>query len=154
MRQDVSDLGSPGDGSRGGDAAGKPKAEKPQKTGSDVVLIHGVTEDGKGLNVLRARDERIEVGQVRPLEEGKPLTGDVVRLTPRPDAPYLCDVETEVRVKAPAQSVARRSSTSAAPNAPASAPRRHGPPQVASDAYRRNWDAIWKSRDDKSKLPN
>lgn len=143
----VSSDGSPGDGSGGG------SAEKPE-TGTDVVLIHGVTEDGKGLNVLRARDERVEVGQVRPLEEGKPLAGDVVRLKPRPEAPWLCDVETELAVKRNTAMAKRSSPRAPQASAAESAPRRHGPPQVASDAYRRNWDAIWKTTDEKAKLPN
>ena len=108
--------------------------KKPQKASSDVVLIHGVTEDGRGLNVLRARNQSIEAGQVRPLEHGKPLQGDVVKLRPRRGAPFLCDVETEV-------SSSELASTS--PGA-SSAPARKGPAQGASSAYRDNWEAIWR----------
>lgn len=111
--------------------------KKAEKASSDVVLIHGVTEDGKGLQVLRARNERVEAGQVRPLENGKPLQGDVVKLRPRPGAPLLCDVETEVAAgELPA-------SPSAAPGRPRG---RKGPAQVASSAYRENWEAIWSRR--------
>lgn len=109
------------------------KNQKKQERGSDVVLIHGVTEDGKGLQVLRARGERLELGQVRPLEHGKPLHGDIVKLRPRPGRPYLCDVET----KLPAQAAPKPRQQ------PAAAERRKGPVQVASAAYRQNWDAIW-----------
>lgn len=110
--------------------------QKKQESGSDVVLIHGVTEDGKGLRVLRAREERVEVGQVRPLEHGKPVQGDIVKLRPRPGRPYLCDVETEL----PAQAVSKplqQPTDGVAPTA------RKGPAQVASAAYRQNWDVIW-----------
>jgi len=70
-----------------------PKDEsKPQ----DVVLLHSPTEDGEGIRVLRARQQHdesaraneeaacvVEVGEVRPLKEGKPISGEVVRLKPR-----------------------------------------------------------------------
>lgn len=121
-------------------SVGDDTSQKKQERGSDVVLIHGVTEDGKGLQVLRARDERLEVGQVRPLEDGKPLHGDVVKLRPRPGRPYLCDVETEL----PAQAAPKLRQQ------PAAAERRKGPVQVASAAYRQNWDAIWSGSQRKS----
>ncbi len=150
------------------DAQAPVPAAKPEKPGSDVVLIRGVTDDGKGLEVLRARDERLEIGQVRPLEEGKPLAGDVVRLLPRPDAPYLCDVETQVRVPTPGASrdVSRVPQSGEPQGFPGAErrvakeaaaehrPLRSGPPQVATDAYRKNWDAIWSTRDKGRDLPN
>jgi hypothetical protein len=118
----------------------------------DLVLIHGRTKDGAGLGVLRARDERLEIGTMRPLEEGKPIHGEVVKLTPRPEMPLLFDAETQF------SSLSSLSSPSAlsAPEAPTAetdaAPQSRelaaaagvGPPQVASEAYRKNWDAIWK----------
>lgn len=143
------------------DAPSREVAAKPEKTSSDVVLIRGVTEDGKGLEVLRARDERLEIGQVRPLEEGKPLAGDVVRLMPRPEAPYLCDVETQVRVPPPRGAREQTREVSSAEKrggkeagAAEHRPLRSGPPQVATDAYRKNWDAIWSTRDKGRDLPN
>lgn len=109
----------------------------------DVVLVHGLTEDKKGLQVLRAREERLELGEVRPIEEGKPLHGDIVRLKPRPQAPFLCDVETELRVP--------RSASPQGEGAPSESRRaRSGPAQVASDAYRANWDAIWQRSSSKN----
>ena len=70
---------------------------------------------------------------MRPLAQGKPIQGEVVRLKPREECPWLCDVET--LLEAPAESGER----SAGPE------RGHaGPPQVASDAYRKNWDAIYR----------
>jgi hypothetical protein len=133
--------------------------KKPDPAGSDVVLIHGVTDDGKGLRVLRARDERLELGLVRPLEEGKPLQGDVVKLTPRPETPNVCDVETQVKVPERAPAVLRGAPSSAKTEAPAkpegaAEARRKGPPKVASRAYRENWDAIWPTPGKKSELLN
>jgi hypothetical protein len=108
------------------------------KAASDVVVVHGVTDDGKGLKVVRARSGDIETGAVRPLEEGKPILGEVVRLHPRKECPLVCDVEVDLapaKVSQPAD------------------PGRKGPAQVASDAYRDNWDAIW-ARPNKPALPN
>lgn len=103
------------------------------------MLIHGVTEDKKGLRVLRARNDNVEAGEVRPLVEGQPITSDVVRLKPRPEAPFVCDVETEVSVGTPKVRGSKASMSSA------STPHRSGPAQVANRAYRDNWDAIWAS---------
>ena len=112
----------------------------------DVALIHGVTPDGEGLQILRARDNHLELGAIRPLREGAPITGEVVTLRPRPSTPALCDVE--VHVKAPA----------AAPDNDRQTPRaalaHPGPAQVATDEYRRNWDAIWSRPTPQPKLVN
>lgn len=113
---------------------GDDTSQKKPERGSDVVLIHGVTEDGKGFHVLRARGERLELGQVRPLEHGKPVHGDIVKLHPRPGRPYLCDVETEYSAQTAPQYRQQRAEVPQ---------RRKGPVQVASAAYRRNWEAIW-----------
>lgn len=101
----------------------------------DVALLGGPTSDGKGVSILRARQGRLEAGEVRPLESGKPISGEVVSLKPRPAFPLLCDVETHVTTqepgtprKEPEGDVARR---------------RSGPAQVASDAYRENWETIY-----------
>ncbi|HEX7670894.1 MAG TPA: hypothetical protein VF395_14965 [Polyangiaceae bacterium] len=118
----------------------------PSRKPKDLVLIHGRTKDGTGLGVLRARDERLEIGTMRPLEEGKAIHGEVVKLTPRPETPLLFDAETQY-------SASEASEASEAPLAKAdmSAQAKEdapgagvGPPQVASEAYRKNWDAIWK----------
>lgn len=112
----------------------------------DVALIHGVTPDGEGLQILRARDNRLELGAIRPLREGAPITGEVVTLRPRPNAPALCDVEVQLKAPQAAATDDRQ-----APRAALSHP---GPAQVATDDYRRNWDAIWSRPADKSKLVN
>jgi len=103
----------------------RPESSEPAP--SDVVLVHGVTDDGKGLSVLRARNGELETGACRPLEHGKPIHGEVVRLKPRKDCPIVCDVETSL----PAPEAARD---------------RTGPAQVATRAYRDNWDAIFATR--------
>jgi hypothetical protein len=98
---------------------------------SDIALIHGVTPDGD-LKILRKRNDRIELGGVRPLREGVPITGEVVRLTPRKEFPLLCDVSTELPAPAALSDVAESGSGA-----------RKGPAQVATDSYRDNWERIF-----------
>lgn len=107
-----------------GDAAtaAKPSPEKAE----DVALVCGVSDDGHGVDIIRKRGERIETGTVRRLEPGKPIHGEVVRLKPREHAPLVCDVEVEL----------------AAPS-PSAAPPSSGPAQVATESYRKNWDAVY-----------
>jgi hypothetical protein len=113
--------------------------KKEPSESSDVALIHGKTADGEGLRIIRRRDDRIELGAVRPLKEGAPIVGEVVSLTPREEFPLLCDVKVQY-------------SSPGARNDVAESPR-HGPAQVATDRYRENWDRIWMSKD-KAELSN
>jgi hypothetical protein len=103
-------------------------ATKPQAApAEDVVLIGPPTADGAGVHVLRAREERIEAGELRGIQEGKPITGEIVTLQPREDNPRVCDVKQ-----------------SYAPPTTASLPLGHkGPANVASEAYREGWDEIF-----------
>jgi hypothetical protein len=117
----------------------------PADSSPDVALIHGVSPDGEGLQIVRARENRLEVGLIRPLREGVPITGEVVTLRPRPNFPALCDVETQFKPPA-ALTSDRQQAHAALPHA--------GPAQVASDDYRRNWDAIWSRPNEKPKLVN
>lgn len=103
-------------------------ANKPK----DLVLVHAATSDGKGVNVLRAREERLEAGVLRPLEEGKPIQGEVVKLTPRPELPFLFDAETQVSVGA------AKGETDGEPRRGSG-----GPAQVATATYRKGWDVIF-----------
>ena len=99
--------------------------------------MHGPTPDGCGVNVLRAREERLEVGTMRPLKEGRPIHGEVVKLTPRPEFPLLFEAHTEFSAE-PGGAEPASKKAAEAPRAAV------GPAQVASESYRRNWDAIWK----------
>ena len=65
-----------------------------------------------------------------------PISGEVVRLTPRKEFPLLCDVSTELALQAPA---APQQDVVEAPSVG-----HKGPAQVATDRYRENWDLIWK----------
>jgi hypothetical protein len=110
-----------------------PSGELAAKS-SDVVLIHGVTPDGQGLEVLRKRNERLEMGALRPVRQGAPIHGELVKVKPRPEFPLLCDIETELPKPAALADVAGRTEET---------PIHKGPAQVASDNYRKNWDLIW-----------
>ena len=112
--------------------AEQPSPNEPSADGStakskeeDVVLIHGRSDDG-ALKILRKKGEELSAGELRPVEEGKPLQGDLLRLRPRKEMPLLCDVEEEVKI-----------------------PRATGtkkPAKVASDRYRDGWEKLWGRR--------
>jgi len=102
----------------GSDSSKKPSAERG---GSDVVLVYGRSDDGTRFDVLRQRGAEIQAGTMRPLDEGKPIHGEVVRLAPRDDSPLLFDVEVEHDARTPAGR----------------------PAKVATEDYRRGWESIW-----------
>ena len=97
----------------------------------DVALVYGTADDGDGYKILRQRggSTRVESGMLRPMQSGRTITVEVVHLEPRAESPLLFNVETDEELSSPASLAARAS--------------RGGPPQVASDDYRRGWDAIW-----------
>jgi hypothetical protein len=89
----------------------------------DVAMIVGRDSDGFQVLRRRAEDQPVEMGTIRPLQEGKPIDGEVVSLRQRKDMPFLFDVRTQLALEQ------RRSSD--------------GPAQVATEEYRRGWEAIW-----------
>jgi len=95
----------------------------------DVALVFG--KDEQGTHILRRRSENapVEAGVLRPLRSGKPIDGEVISLAPRRDAPLLFDVKSELPSPYPA-----------------ARPTSDGPAQVATDAYRKGWDAVWGRR--------
>lgn len=101
-----------------------PKSSEPKKTEAkqeDVVLVHGRTEDGEGHVVLRKRGDTLALGEVRPMREGRPITGELVKLKPRDDHPNLADVEV----------------VHAVPES------RGGPARVSTPAYRAGWAQVF-----------
>jgi hypothetical protein len=114
-----------------------PEQSPPEPARSDVALICGATPDGQGVNVLRCRDGVVSAGAVRPLAQGQPIHGEVVRLSPRSEMPRVCDVEVQYTPPASKTDGGRK-----------------GPAQVASDVYRKNWDAVFKRAERKSELAN
>ncbi len=127
---------------QGGNKRGKPVDSGGNESGDavkDVALVVGPTEDRKGYQILRKRGENadVEFGTVRPLEEGKPIDGEVVGMRQRKEHPALFDVKTEIDTRALTQG---RRGTSV------------GPAQVASEKYRAGWDAIWGEGSAKTQL--
>jgi hypothetical protein len=106
----------------------------------DLALVYGTADDGEGYKILRQRNgaTRVEAGMLRPMQSGRAITGEVVHLEPRKESPLLFDVETDEELSSPATSGARAA--------------HGGPPQVATDEYRRGWDAIWGPRPRSSAL--
>src|SRR5438094_4165232 len=108
----------------------RPRGKRRSAPPKDIALILQPTEDNEGFQVLRRRgpDGPVEVGTMRPLREGRPLdgAGEVVTLRPRNELPFLYDVKVEL-AETPRLTSA-------------------GPAQVASEGYRRGWDAIWGGR--------
>ena len=114
-----------------GSQSPSPNPDSPKESASnDVVLIHGRSPDGKGLSVIRQHNDQLEQGFVMPLEQGKPIRGEIVTLRPHAEFPLLCDVHVEY------------SSPTAAAGADCRAVTK-GPGQVATDQYRANWDRIF-----------
>jgi hypothetical protein len=105
---------------------------------SDVALLYAPTDDGGGARILRAREGKLEAGEVRPVSDGQPLLGrEVVKLHARPGMPRVCDVEV-VHPRSPTQEE----------NASGR------PAVVASDEYRANWDRIFGARRPSAGPPN
>ncbi len=101
-----------------------PDEPKPPKRKDDVVFVHGPADDGEGYRVIRKRDDALELGELKTMKEGRPIHGEVVKLSPREGQPRLFDVEVLAE-------------------APRAEARGKGPAQVATEAYRANWDAIF-----------
>jgi hypothetical protein len=123
-------------------------ASEPPRPKEDVVFLHSPTEGGEGIKVLRKRDDVVEVGELRAVQEGRPLTGDLVKLKARPEHDRLFDVEVLVSREEIADKASKpMGDTPKTPRAHA------GPAQVATASYRSNWDAVFGRRGE-PELPN
>ena len=71
----------------------KDNPDKSTPKSKDVALVYGRSE--AGLHILRQREQRLEKGVIRPLEEGKPIEGEVVRLKQRVAGTPVYDVEVQ-----------------------------------------------------------
>jgi hypothetical protein len=111
-------------------------SEDKKKT--DVLFVGPRTEDGEGHKVLRKRDESLEVGELRDVKEGKPIHGELVKLTPREGEDRTFDVDV----------LHAKKDTGASDTA------RKGPAKVTTAAYRDNYDQIFASKKSKPALPN
>jgi len=100
--------------------------QKKDAARDDVALLYSRSEDGRSFGILRRREDELQVGTLRALEEGKPIHGEIVTLRPRSESPLLFDVEIEHAVTA-----ARQAS---------------GPPKITTKEYREGWDSIWSEK--------
>jgi hypothetical protein len=121
-------------------------ASEPPRPKEDVLFVHSPAEAGEGYRVIRKREDVLEVGEIRPVQEGKPIHGDLVKLKPRKEHERFFDVE----VLASREEMGGKASLG-----------HHGPAQVATEAYRSNWDSIFgggfeggSSDDGEPELPN
>jgi hypothetical protein len=109
------------------------RGKKKKAEFKDVALVLGQTEDRKGYQILRKRadEDSVEMGTVRPLEEGKPIDGEVLAFKARKDHPMLFDVKSHFDPNADTDSGGKSSV---------------GPAKVSTAQYRSGWDAIWGKR--------
>lgn len=110
----------------------EPPAEREQPSTSaptigDIAVVWGRNENGLYILRRRAPEAPVEAGLLQPLVEGRPISGEVISMRPRSEAPFLFDVKTEI----------------AAPEVTEPNTTGHGPSQVATESYRKGWDAIW-----------
>ncbi len=100
-----------------------PNPPEPASPPRDVLFVCGEGETGD-YGVIRQRAEQLEVGRIRPIKDGQPLAGELLRLEQRKEHARLFDVEV-------IHDTTPRRATSA------------GPAQVATKAYREQWDRIF-----------
>lgn len=124
-------MSEPKSGAPGGDGSSLVADASPARPARDVVLV-GEPKEGGAVDVVRLREDRVEAGELRPIEEGKPLYGELVKLSPRGEHPRLFDVDV-LAAAPPRQSDA--------------AERGHrGPALVNSEAFREGWESVFGSR--------
>lgn len=120
----------------------------------DVLLLCG--DGGAGAyGVIRQRQERIEVGRIRPVRDGQPISGELVRLAQRKEHERLFDVEVLYDAKREAtQGNGPAARDGEAGETPPDANQeqaqrnglvgwRNGPPIVSTHAYRAQWERIF-----------
>jgi hypothetical protein len=108
---------------------------QPAFPSGDVAVVFG--KDVNGVHILRRRDENspVEAGLLQPLVEGRPISGELVTMKRRDDLPFLFDGKSELPGPETATETATETRSS-----------HGGPSQVATESYRKGWDAIWGGR--------
>jgi hypothetical protein len=108
--------------------------DSPSSKPDDMLFVYSPSEQGDGYRVVRKRADSVEVGEIRAVQEGRPIHGEVVKLTPRPEHERLFNVDVLLPAHDKGDENDRSSDKAAG---------RSGPAQVATDAYRANWEAIF-----------
>lgn len=109
----------------GGSEGGSDPAAAVGSAAKDVVFVHSETPAGDGYRVIRSREDRLELAEIRELRHGQAIQGEIVRLHPRTQQERIYDVE--VLLEAPKPKLGR-------------------PAQVATDTYREHYDATFGRR--------
>ncbi len=124
-------MSEPKSGAASGDGTAVVADAPVANPARDVVLV-GEPKEGGAVDVVRLRQDRIEAGELRPVEDGKPLYGELVKLSPRGEHPRLFDVDV----------------LAAAPQRQSDAAERghRGPALVNSEAFREGWENVFGSR--------
>jgi hypothetical protein len=109
----------------------------------DIAILNGPTDDGQGARVVRIRKGEVSAGEIRPVKEGESINqSEVVRLKPLDQEQRVCEIEV---LHAPPGEPAEKTE-----NAKDKAPRRRshtpGPVRVSNPTYRKNWSAIFESK--------
>jgi hypothetical protein len=107
-------------------AMGKKEAQQNH----DLMILHSATPDGEAIHALRSRPGRLDLAELRPLKNGQDVSHfEVVNLKPHKDMPNLCDVDVLYSPKKveSEQTVSHHA----------------GPPAVATEAYRKNWNRVF-----------
>lgn len=117
--------------------------ESPKIT-KDIAVPLGETENG-GLVVARIqgtdeRPTRAMVGELRPLQEGVPVMGEVIKLTKDGDAPHY---KVETLVEDPYWKEKEKARSSSRPSTTYSFP---------SQKFQENWASIFGKKPDSSEL--
>jgi hypothetical protein len=102
--------------------------------GGDWVFVQGPSDRIEGAyHVLRRRDDQLELGTMRAPRDGQPIVGELCRLRPRPEHDRLFDVEVLL------DTTPKRTGTGR-------------PAQVATAAYRANWDLVFGPKSNAAEL--
>ena len=114
---------------------------KPPRAPKDIAILNGPTEDGQGARVVRIREGEVSAGEIRPVREGESINqSEVVRLKPLDREQRVCEVEV---LHAPQGEKAEPADAAAAPRRRNHTP---GPVRVSNPTYRKNWSAIFESK--------
>jgi hypothetical protein len=123
-------------------------AKPRRKKQHDYAILGGPTEDGQGAELVRIRGNDVTVGEIRPAREGEPIThSELVRLHPVDAERRICRIEVlhaPEEHASPALDDASARSDAGVKSRGSDAPSR--PARVATDRYRKNWDAIFDKR--------
>jgi hypothetical protein len=100
----------------------------------DVLFVHSPAPTGDGFRVIRARNDTLELGELRGMKAGQPIYGEVVQLSRREESPRMFDVTTVVPPKT-------------SPAEPGK-----GPAKVTTSAYRSGWEAVFGGKEPPGEL--